>query len=60
MQLLALEVLVVDRGYSRLRASGEHPFRRSLQRAQEVEGLCGGLVIEEVPDRRERTDMSHV
>ena len=26
----------------------------------EVEGLCGGLVIEEVPDRWEINDMCHV
>jgi len=33
---------------------------RELHEAQEVEGLCGGLEIEEVPDRRERTGMGHV
>ena len=27
---------------------------------KEMEGLCGGLMIEEVPDRRELTDMRHV
>jgi len=30
---------------------------RKLHEAQEVEGLCGGLVIEEIPDRRELADM---
>ena len=25
-----------------------------------MEGLCGGLVIEEVPDQREQTDIRHV
>ena len=42
----------------RTRASGAHPLRS--YEAQEVEGLCAGLDIEEVPDRRERTDMCHV
>jgi hypothetical protein len=31
---------------------------REFNEAQEVEGLCGGPMIEEVPDRRERTGMS--
>jgi len=33
---------------------------RELDEVQEVEGLCGGLEIEEVPDRRERTGMRHL
>jgi len=33
---------------------------RELHEAQEVEGLCVGLEIDEIPDRRERTGMGHV
>ena len=69
MQLLALDVQVTGRGYhaqdhegiphkSIRRASIEEV--RELDEVQEVEGLCGGLEIEEVPDRRERTGMRHV
>ena len=69
VQLLALEVKATGRGYhaqdhegvpyeGNRRASIEEV--RELYEAQEVEGLCGGLVIEEVTDRRERTDVRHV
>ncbi len=69
MQLLALEMQVTGRGYhaqdhedvphkSIQRASIEEV--RELDEVQEVEGLCGGLEIEEVPDQRERTCMRHV
>jgi hypothetical protein len=69
VQLLALEVKITGRRYHAhdhegvpyegiRRASIEEV--RELHEAQEVEGLCGGLVIGEVSDRRELTDMSHV
>ena len=69
MQLLALEVQVTGRGYhaqdhegvphkSIRRASIEEV--RELDEVQEVEGLCGGLEIEKIPDRRKRTGMRHV
>jgi hypothetical protein len=69
VQLLALEVQVTGRGYHAQDHEGiAHESIRSasieevreLHEAQEVEGLCGGLMIEEVPDRRERTGMSHL
>jgi len=69
MWLLALEVQITGRGYhaqdhegvphkSIRRASIEEV--RELHEAQEMEGLCCGLEIEEVPDRRERTGMSRI
>jgi hypothetical protein len=69
VQLLALELQVTGRSYhaqdhegvqheSIRRASIEEV--RELHEAQEVEDLCAGLEIEEVPDRRERTGKGHV
>ena len=69
MQLLALEVQVTGRGYhaqdhegvphKRIRRASIEEVRE-LDEVKKVEGLCGGLEIEEVPDRRERTGMRYV
>ena len=64
VQLLALEVQVTGRSYHAQDHEGvPHESIRSasieevreLDEAQEVEGLGVGLEIEEVPDRRERS-----
>jgi hypothetical protein len=69
VQLLAREVQVTGPGYHGQdhEGSAHESIRctsivevRELHEAQEMEGLCGGLMIEEVPDRRERTGMSHM
>jgi len=66
---LALDVQVTGRSYHAQDQKGvpHESIRRTsieevreLHEAQEVEDLCGGLEIEEVPDRRERSGMSHV
>ena len=69
MQLLALEVQVTGRGYHAQDHEGvpHKSIRRAsieevneLDEVKEVEGLCGGLEIEEILDRRKRTAMRHV
>ena len=62
MQLLALEVQVTGRGYHAQDHEGvpHKSIRRASIEEVREEGLCCGLEIEEVPDRRERTGMSRI